>query len=148
MGYENTHATLIEEMVERAAQGALATLGMRLEALDPDRVVVATDVDQRLFQSFGVVHGGIYVLMAESAASVAAGLSVDVSKYLTLGMSINANHLRPVSSGTLRAIATPIHRGKSTHVYHIDVVDQDDRKVSVSRCTIAIRPNRRPTTPE
>ena len=116
------------------------TLGLRVNSYDPDRVIVATDVSDRLFQPFGVVHGGIYVLMAETAASVAASVSVDLSKEIPLGMEINANHLRPVSRGTLRAIASPIHRGRTSHVYGIEVVDENDKLVSISRCTIAIRP--------
>ncbi|MBK06485.1 MAG: hypothetical protein CL920_16575 [Deltaproteobacteria bacterium] len=114
-------------------------MGIRVEAYDPDRSIVAIDVDERLFQPTGIVNGGIYVLLAETAASIAANLYLDPRTHVGFGMEINANHLRPASSGTLFAIATPIHRGRTTHVYNIDVVDDEDRKICISRCTIAIR---------
>ena len=118
----------------------LHTLGMRVERYDPDEVVVATDVDARLYQPTGVVHGGVYVLMAESAASTAAALSVDVTRFSVFGMEINANHLRPVTAGTLRAVARPVHKGRTTMVFSIEVRDDQERLVSVSRCTVAVRP--------
>lgn len=120
----------------------LETLGMRVDVSDPERVVVSIDVDQRLFQPAGVVHGGLYVVLAETAASVASSLQIDLSQEYTVGMEINANHLRPVTEGTLRAIASCLHKGRTSHVYHIDVLDQKDRRVCVSRCTMAVRPHR------
>ncbi|MCA9523603.1 MAG: PaaI family thioesterase [Myxococcales bacterium] len=123
----------------RTAGTVEQTLGLEYESLDKDHVVIATDVTPRLFQPFGVVHGGVYVLMCESAASVAASLSIDLARELAMGMEINANHLRPARAGRLRASARPIHRGRSTHVYHCEV-HNDDALVCVSRCTVAIRP--------
>ncbi len=120
----------------------LATLGIRVERYDPDETVVSTEVNERLFQPAGVVHGGVYVLMAESAASTAAALSVDVTRYQVFGMAIDANHLRPVSQGTLRAVSHPFHKGKTTMVYGVEVRDEQDRLVSVARCTVAVRPRR------
>lgn len=117
------------------------TLGMEFESLDRDRVVIATEVSPRLFQPFGIVHGGVYVVMCESVASVAASLSIDLQREIAMGMEINANHLRPVREGRLRATATPIHRGSSTHVYHCEV-HNGDALVCVSRCTVAIRPRK------
>ena len=118
------------------------TLGMRFESYDPEGVIVALDVDQRLYQPLGKVHGGIYVLMAESAASTAAALSVDLNHFTVAGMEINANHLRSVREGILRAKATIIHAGRTIRVYSIEVRDGQERLVSISRCTVAIRPRR------
>lgn len=115
------------------------TLGIRTVSYDPKRVVVEIDVDQRLHQPTGVVHGGLYVLLAESAASVAGTMNVDVPREFPLGMEINANHIRSVSSGTVQAIATPVHQGRTTHVYSIEVKDQEGRLLCISRCTLAIR---------
>lgn len=114
------------------------TLGIRFEALEADGVTVAVDVDERLYQHAGIVHGGVFVLLAESAASTCAALSVDIARFDVAGMEINANHLRRVTAGTLRATARPLHRGGSTHVYGIEV-DNDGALVCVARCTIAVR---------
>ena len=131
---------VIAFMESRYAHTVMETLGIRVEAYDPSRVVVAVDVSERLFQPAGVVHGGIYVLLAETAASIAAVLAVDASKETVMGMEINANHLRPVTEGTIRAISSLLHQGRTTLVYHIDIRDEKDRLIAVSRCTMARRP--------
>lgn len=118
------------------------TLGIRFEELEAEAVTVAVDVDQRLYQHAGIVHGGIFVLLAESAASTCAALNVEIEQVEVSGMEINANHLRKVTAGTLRATARPLHRGSTTHVYGIEVKN-DDALVCVSRCTIAVRPRAR-----
>lgn len=114
------------------------TLGIRFESLEKEAVTVAVDVDERLFQHAGIVHGGIFVLLAESAASMCAALNVDITEFDVAGMEINANHLKKVTSGTLRATARPLHLGSSTHVYGIEV-ENDGAPVCLSRCTIAVR---------
>lgn len=116
------------------------TLGIRIEQYDADETVAAIDVDERLFQHAGIVHGGLYVLLAESAASIAAALSVDITQNIIAGMEINANHLRSTTSGTLRARTKPVYKGRSTMVYHIELTDNDGRMVCISRCTLAVRP--------
>ena len=135
-----------KEIMERIKQAnehtVMSKLGLEIASFDPDELVVTAKVGEHLFQPAGIVHGGVYVLMAESAASIAATLSIDLSKEIAFGMEINANHLRPVSEGSLKAIATPLHRGKTTHLYDIKIYDEKQRLISVSRCTIAIRPHR------
>jgi uncharacterized protein (TIGR00369 family) len=131
---------LIAYIEETLPATVLGTLGVRFASFDPDAVVVETDVTSRLFQSAGIVHGGVFVLLAESAASTAAALVVDITRFRVAGMEINANHLASVTGGTLRACARPIHRGSTTHVYGIEVRDDADRLVSIARCTVAIRP--------
>ena len=115
-------------------------LGIRFAHIDDDEVVVEVDVSERLFQHGGVVHGGVSILLAESAASALAAVAVDVTQFRVAGQEISASHLRSVSSGKLIATARPIRRGHSTHVCNVDVTDGDGRLVSVVRCSIAIRP--------
>jgi 1,4-dihydroxy-2-naphthoyl-CoA hydrolase len=115
------------------------TLGFRIEACDADATKVSVDVDERLFQHAGIVHGGVFVTLAESAASLCAALNVDMERFDVAGMEINANHLRRVTSGTLTATARPLHKGRSTHVYGIDVENEKGERVCLSRCTIAVR---------
>lgn len=114
-------------------------LGVRVVSYEPDAFQVAIDVDERHFQHLGIVHGGIYVLLAESAASMAAARSVDMTKHSVAGVDINATHLKAKRSGTVTATARPLHRGRTTHVYGIELVDESGELVCVSRCTIAVR---------
>ena len=116
-----------------------APLGIRVETYDPDAFAVALDIDERHFQHAGIVHGGINALLAESAASMAAALSLDMYRYRIAGVDINATHLKAKRSGRLVATARPIYRGRSTHVYGIEITDETGELVCVSRCTIAVR---------
>jgi 1,4-dihydroxy-2-naphthoyl-CoA hydrolase len=132
-------ALLKKIVAEVDANTVLGALDVRITSYDPDAVTVETEVSDRLFQHGGIVHGGVYVLLAESAASTAAATCVDITTFRVSGMEINANHLRSVTSGALKAVATPVHRGQTSHVYRIEISDQDGRLISVGRCTMAIR---------
>ena len=99
-------------------------------------------VDRRTQQPFGILHGGASVALAETVASLGAWMSVDRERFHAVGIEINANHLRGKADGTVRATATPIHRGTTTHVWSIEIVDEQGRMVCVSRCTLAIVPKR------
>ncbi len=138
----DTRDKLIEFIEARTPCTAYGALGIEMVSYDPDAVTLRLTVDDRHRQHAGLLHGGISVLMAESAASVAAALSVDLTKASVAGMEINANHLRRVTSGMLTAVATPIHRGGRSHVYSIEIRDEQDRLTCVSRCTIAVTPLR------
>lgn len=133
-------AELIAFIEARDPHTVHGALGIRIEAYGADACVVAVDVDERLYQHGGIVHGGVYVLLAESAASIAAAFAVDMTRFEVAGMEVNANHLRKVTAGVLRATARPLHVGRTTLVYGIDVCDGAGERVCVSRCTIAVRP--------
>lgn len=122
--------------------GLSDTLGITIEELGADRVVAAMPVDRRTHQPFGILHGGASVALAETTASLGAWMNVDRDRFDAVGIEINANHMRAKSEGTVRAVATPIHRGTTTHVWSIEIRDEDGRLVCVSRCTLAIVPKR------
>ena len=126
-------------LAEQNPHTVLGTLGIRMTVQSKALAVVEVDVSERLFQHAGIVHGGIYVLLAESAASVAAAYTVDVTRYRVAGQEISASHVRPATAGVLRASARPVHTGRTQLVYAIDV-ENDGKLVSVCRCTIAVRP--------
>jgi uncharacterized protein (TIGR00369 family) len=119
--------------------GLGSTLGIEREVLEKDRVVLTMPVNPRLHQPFGVLHGGASAALAESAASIGANLNC-ADGYIALGQEINANHLRPMSEGLLRATAVPVHIGKKTQVWTIELRDEQERLVCISRCTLAVIP--------
>jgi 1,4-dihydroxy-2-naphthoyl-CoA hydrolase len=86
----------------------------------------------------GILHGGASVVLAETLGSSAASMCLDLSKEYCVGLDINANHIRSIRSGTVTGMAKPIHIGRSTHVWEINIVDEEQRKVCVSRITMAI----------
>jgi 1,4-dihydroxy-2-naphthoyl-CoA hydrolase len=133
------HDELIALVEQRNPHTVFGPLGIRVVSYDPDALQVALDIDERHHQHFGMLHGGVSVLLAESAASLAAALSVDVRTHTVAGVDISATHLRPKQSGRLIATAKPLFRGRTTHVYEIAIHDDGGKLVCASRCTIAVR---------
>jgi 1,4-dihydroxy-2-naphthoyl-CoA hydrolase len=95
-------------------------------------------VNPHTHQPTGILHGGASVALAETVGSVAANLCVDIEKYVCVGQEINANHLRPVSSGLVIGTARPFHIGGRSHVWGIEIRDQQNKLVCVSRLTMAV----------
>jgi uncharacterized protein (TIGR00369 family) len=123
-----------------AARGLATALGIRITELTPERVVATMPVDERTRQPFGILHGGASVALAETVASVAGMANVDRERFVSVGLEINANHVRAKRDGVVTATATPIHLGRTTQVWDVRIVDEADRLICVSRCTLAVRP--------
>ena len=113
------------------------TLGIELVELAADRVVATMSVTPRVHQPFGYLHGGASVALAETVASVGGTVSAPEGM-VAFGLEINANHLRPVREGLVRAVGTPLHRGRTTQVWEVRITDEAGRLVCVSRCTLAL----------
>ncbi|MHB1072109.1 MAG: hotdog fold thioesterase [Gemmatimonadaceae bacterium] len=128
------------EHASLASRGLSDTLGIEIVELLPHRVVATMPVDERTRQPFGILHGGASVALAETVVSLGAWRNVDRTRFAAVGLEINANHLRPKRDGLVRAIATPIHRGRTTQVWSFEIVDEQERPVCVGRCTMAIVP--------
>lgn len=131
---------LLEKLKSRSVKTLAATLGMEIVELTKERVVATMPVDDRTRQPFGILHGGASVALAETVASIAATLNVDLDKYHVVGLEINANHIKAKRDGTVTGTATPIHVGRSTQVWHISIVDEEGKTVCISRCTLAVVP--------
>jgi 1,4-dihydroxy-2-naphthoyl-CoA hydrolase len=120
------------------SRGLADVLGIEMEELTTERVVATMPVDRRTHQPFGLLHGGASVALAETVASLGAWMNIDRARQAAVGLEINANHLRAKRDGVVRAVGLPLHRGRSTHVWAIEIRDEEGRLVCTSRCTIAI----------
>lgn len=114
------------------------TLGIRQLEASPDLVVLEMDVGPVVHQPMGLLHGGASAVIAESAASIGAYLNCEEGQF-AVGTDLNISHLRARRTGTVKATATPIRKGRSMHVWNIDMTDENGAKVAVARCTLAIR---------
>jgi len=121
-------------------RGLADKLGIEIVELTRQRVIATMPVDDRTRQPFGILHGGASVALAETVASLGAVMNVDFETSSAVGLEINANHIRAKRDGIVRATATPFHVGRSTQVWDIRIVDEDDRPICVSRCTLAVVP--------
>ncbi|MDY0408757.1 hotdog fold thioesterase [Virgibacillus soli] len=117
-------------------------LGIQSKILEKDLVVLTMPVDERTRQPAGFLHGGASVALAESAASIGAILHIDREKFHVFGMEINANHIKSKRDGEVTAKAKPIHVGRSTMVWEINITDEQGDLISVSRCTIGVVPRK------
>lgn len=113
-------------------------LGMEFVGIGADFLKMKMPVDHRTKQPFGLLHGGASVALAETLGSVASTLVVDSSKFICVGLEINANHVRGVTQGFVTGICTPIHLGRKTHVWDIKIYDESEKLCCVSRLTVAI----------
>ncbi|RKD68124.1 uncharacterized protein (TIGR00369 family) [Sinobaca qinghaiensis] len=114
-------------------------LGIRIVTLEKEKVIAEMPVDGRVKQPFGLLHGGASVALAETLASVGAYHLVDQDKQYVVGLEINANHIRSKKEGIVTAVGIPLHIGRSTMVWEIKLMDEEDKLLCVSRCTIAVR---------
>jgi len=115
------------------------SIPIEFEHVAKDRVVATMVVDHRVHQPFGVLHGGASLVLAESVASVGAGLNCPEGMS-AVGQEINANHVRAKRDGTVRAVAVPVHIGRTSQVWTIDIRDEEERLICISRCTLATVP--------
>ena len=113
-------------------------LGIEITERGDDYLKGTMPVDHRTHQPMGILHGGASVVLAETLGSSATSMCLDLSEEYCVGLDINANHIRAVRTGIVTGVAKPIHRGRSTHVWEIKIVDEQQRLVCVSRITMAI----------
>jgi 1,4-dihydroxy-2-naphthoyl-CoA hydrolase len=114
-------------------------LGMEFSEMGSDYLVIKMPVDKRTVQPYGLLHGGASVALAETLGSVASTMCIkDLDKEMAVGVEINANHLRPVTKGFVYGRVTPIRVGRKMHVWNIEIKDDKERLVCVSRLTIAV----------
>lgn len=132
-----------KESRDFATRGLARALGIEIVEITRERVTATMPVDERTRQPFGLLHGGASVALAETLASIASIANIDQQAFQAVGLEINANHIRAKTEGVVKGTATPIHIGRSTHVWKIEIVDESGRMVCVSRCTIAIIPAQR-----
>ena len=110
-------------------RGFLKLVGLRIEQASGDRVVLTCPVTPDLHQPFGLVHGGVYATLAETAASVGASLWFG-DRGKVVGVSNHTDFLRAVRRGELRAEATPLSRGRTTQLWQVEVADEQGRLIA------------------
>lgn len=126
------------ELASRSGQGtAVSHLGIEILEIGDDYIRGRVPVDERTKQPFGLLHGGVSVVLAETLGSL-AGFYAAPPGQAVVGLDINANHLKAARSGWVTGTAKPVHIGKSTQVWAIEMVNEDGDLTCVSRLTVAV----------
>ncbi|MCX7114930.1 MAG: hotdog fold thioesterase [Gammaproteobacteria bacterium] len=132
-------AAITPALLNQRGQHTLADfLEINFIEVGDDTLTATMPANAKTKQPLGIVHGGANVVLAETVASTAANAVVDFNTHYCVGLEINANHLRSVKEGLITAITRPIHLGRSTQVWQIDLFDQDGKQTCVSRMTAAV----------
>jgi 1,4-dihydroxy-2-naphthoyl-CoA hydrolase len=127
------------EELNGAAVGTMAGhLGIVFSEIGPDFIRATMPVDGRTRQPYGLLHGGASVALAETLGSTGAVMCVEKAGFLCVGQEINANHVRSARGGQVTGTARPVHLGGRSHVWSIEIVNEDQDLVCISRITIAI----------
>lgn len=114
-----------------------AHLGLEFLEVGDDFVRARVPVDARTKQPLGILHGGVSVVLAETLGSCGAAMAVPPG-FRVVGLDINANHLRSVTEGWVTGVARPIHVGRTTQVWQIEIADDRGRPTCISRLTMAV----------
>lgn len=128
----------LEDLKSFIEVNMLKHLDIRVMDMKDDAFVATMPVDNRTQQPMGLLHGGASCVLAESLGSIASYLCIDPDRFNVVGLEINANHIRSVQRGIVTGTCTPLHIGKSSHIWDIRIKDEEDRLVCVSRMTNAI----------
>lgn len=127
------------DLVNRFSENCMvAHIGIKITDIGDNYICGKMPVDHRTTQPFGLLHGGASVALAETLGSIASGLVVDSSQKKCVGLEINANHLRSATSGWVYGTARPIHLGRSTHVWDIQIITDQNKLLCISRLTMAV----------
>ena len=117
----------------------MEALEMEVVEARPDKVVMRMPVGPKARQSYGLLHGGASVALAETAASFGTGLNVDPERQWVVGSEISASHLRSAKDGFVLAEATVLHKGRTSMVWDIRILTETDRTpLCISRCRVSI----------
>ena len=127
----------LEQLNASSAHTAVSHLGIEITEIGDDYLRGRVPVDHRTKQPFGLLHGGVSVVLAESLGSMGAFYASPEGHH-AVGLDINANHLRSATSGWVTGTARPVHLGRSTHVWAIELVNEAGELTCVSRLTMAI----------
>jgi 1,4-dihydroxy-2-naphthoyl-CoA hydrolase len=113
-------------------------LNIIFTAIGDDTLAATMPASERTKQPFGIIHGGANVVLAETLASVAANAVIDLKAFHCVGLDINANHLRAVKEGIVTGVTHPVHIGRTTQVWQIDIYNEARQLTCVSRMTAAV----------
>ncbi len=127
----------VQELTRIHVGTAPEHLGMEFLEVGDDFITARLPVDHRTRQPYGLLHGGVSVVLAETLGSCAAYYACPEG-FRAVGLDINANHLKSATQGWVTGVTRPVHIGRSTHVWHIDVRNEAGELTCVSRLTMAI----------
>jgi len=129
----------LEQLNDFNKNTIIELLGIEVVHFDENSISARMPVDKRTHQPLGLLHGGASVVLIESLGSVGSSLLIDLEKEYPVGLEVNANHIGSARSGNVIGIAKILHKGKKTHVWTVDIKDEESgRLICTGRLTVMI----------
>lgn len=126
------------QLNERGKNTLSDFLGIEFTEVGDDFLTATMPVNERTKQPIGILHGGANVVLAETIASTAANAVIDLNHFYCVGLEINANHIRSVREGLVKATTKPLHLGRSTQVWEVIIVNEEGKTTCISRMTASV----------
>jgi 1,4-dihydroxy-2-naphthoyl-CoA hydrolase len=120
----------------------LEVLDIQFTGLGEDYIVGTMPVDKRTIQPAGLLHGGATAVLIETLGSMGSQMIAEGENCNAVGLDINANHIRGVREGLVTGKAKIVHCGRKTHVWQVDVTNEDQKLVCTGRLTVMITPKK------
>lgn len=132
-------SSISPEGLNERGKGTMADyLGITFTEVGEDYLKATMPFSEKTRQPIGLLHGGANVVLAETIASTAANAVIDIEKMYCVGLEINANHIRSVRDGLVTGITRPIHLGRSTQIWEIEITDPRGKISCISRMTASV----------
>lgn len=128
----------IEVLNQMGKNTMVEFLGIQFTEVGEDFLSATMPVNNRTKQPIGILHGGANMVLAETIASMAANAVIDSNQFYCVGLEINANHIRSVKEGLVTAVTSPIHLGRTTQVWQINIFNEAGKKTCISRMTASV----------
>lgn len=130
--------TDLAAFTKRGQDTMVTHLGIEFTELGDDYLTAKMPVDERTRQPIGIMHGGASCVLAETVGSMAANAAVDINTHYAVGLSINTNHIKSIKTGFVYAKAMPVHLGRTTQVWEIDITNEEKQLISRTTLTMAV----------
>jgi 1,4-dihydroxy-2-naphthoyl-CoA hydrolase len=129
----------LEEINRYSTNTLMGQLGIECTEVGSDYIVATMPVDHRTHQPMGLLHGGASAALIESIGSMGSTLLIDLEKEVPVGLEVNANHVGGIKSGFVKGVGKVVHAGKRTHLWQVDIYDQEtNRLICTGRLTVMI----------
>jgi len=134
----------LQDLNEKSRSTLCEHLGIEFTEIGNDFLSADMPVDFRTIQPAKQLHGGASCALAETVASAAANFCVNQETHICVGLDLNINHIKTVSSGKIKAVTRPLHLGKSTQVWEIKIYNEKKELISAARLTASILRKKKP----
>ena len=113
----------------------METLKIEFVSVGDNFLTAKMPVTSEVHQPYGILHGGATAALAETVGSSASSLFIDTELKIVKGITLSINHLKSIKEGIVYATARPIHKGRTTHLWEIKVMDEQENLISISKLT-------------